>query len=64
MTIDTKILTEKPREEAGPKTSIKYQFQKDLSLYILLKEHSNRDDYLFLFDFHEDLNYLQFLRHS
>lgn len=55
MTIDTKILSERPREESGSKTSRKYQFQKDLSLYILLKEHSNRDDYLFLFDFHEDL---------
>ncbi|WP_428740174.1 dsDNA nuclease domain-containing protein [Tenacibaculum sp.] len=55
MTIETKILSKKPREESGSKTSRKYQFQKDLSLYILLKEHSNRDDYLFLFDFHEDL---------
>lgn len=55
MTIDTKILKQKPREESGSKTSRKYQFQKDLSLYILIKEHLNRDDYLFLFDFHEDL---------
>lgn len=55
MTIDTKILNEKPREDSGSKTSRKYQFQKDLSLYILIKEHSKRDDYLFLFDFHEDL---------
>ena len=55
MSIDTKILTEKPREESGSTTSRKYQFQKDLSLYILLKEHSIRNDYLFLFDFHEDL---------
>jgi hypothetical protein len=55
MTIEQKILKEKPREESGSKTSRKYQFQKDLSLYLLLKEHSIRDDYLFLFDFHEDL---------
>ncbi|MDP3466691.1 MAG: dsDNA nuclease domain-containing protein [Daejeonella sp.] len=55
MNIDTKILTTKPREESGSKTSRKYQFQKDLSLYILIKEHNFRDDYLFLFDFHEDL---------
>lgn len=55
MAIDTKILTNKPREESGSKTSRKYQFQKDLSLYILLQEHSTRNDYLFLFDFHEDL---------
>lgn len=55
MSIETKILTKKPREESGPKTSRKYQFQKDLSLYVLLQEHSTREDYLFLFDFHEDL---------
>jgi len=55
MTIETKILSEKPREESGSKTSRKYQFQKDLSLFILIKEHTSRDDYLFLFDFHEDL---------
>ena len=55
MTIKAKILNTKPREESGSKTSRKYQFQKDLSLYLLLQEHSTRDDYLFLFDFHEDL---------
>ncbi len=55
MTIESKILSTKPREESGSKTSRKYQFQKDLSLYILLNEHLKREDYLFLFDFHEDL---------
>lgn len=55
MTIDNKLLTRKPREESGSKTSRKYSFQKDLSLYLLIKEHAKRDDYLFLFDFHEDL---------
>jgi len=53
--IDHKILTTKPREESGSKTSRKYAFQKDLSLYLLLEEHEKRTDYLFLFDFHEDL---------
>jgi hypothetical protein len=53
--IDHKILTTKPREESGSKTSRKYAFQKDLSLYLLLEEHEKRSDYLFLFDFHEDL---------
>ena len=55
MNLENRVLTEKPREESGSKTSRKYQFQKDLSLYILLKEHSSREDYVFLFDFHEDL---------
>ncbi len=55
MDINVKILTHKPREESGSKTSRKYQFQKDLSLYLLLREHNKREDYAFLFDFHEDL---------
>lgn len=55
MILETKILTLKPREESGPKTSRKYLFQKNLSLYLLLNEHSKRNNYLFLFDFHEDL---------
>ena len=55
MTLNEKLLKSQPREEAGSKTSRKYQFQKDLSLYILIQEHEKRDDYLFLFDFHEDL---------
>lgn len=55
MTLEDKILTTKPREESGSKTSRKYQFQKDQSLFMLIEEHENRDDYLFLFDFHEDL---------
>ena len=55
MSIEEKILKTKPREESGPKTSRKYQFQKDLSLFMIITDHSKRDDYLFLFDFHEDL---------
>lgn len=49
------ILNIKPREESGSSTSGKYDYQKDLSLFLLLKKHESLDDYVFLFDFHEDL---------
>ncbi|MBS1571684.1 MAG: DUF4297 domain-containing protein [Bacteroidetes bacterium] len=55
MTFIDKLITLKPREEAGSKTSRKYRFQKDLSLFLLLENHSSLSDYVFLFDFHEDL---------
>lgn len=55
MTLINKLMTLKPREEAGSKTSRKYRFQKDLSLFLLLEKHSALPDYLFIFDFHEDL---------
>lgn len=52
--IDT-IIKLKPREEAGSKTSRKYHFQKDLSLFLMIERHVSASDYLFLFDLHEDL---------
>ena len=55
MTLIDKLITLKPREEAGSRTSRKYRFQKDLSLFLLLENHSALSDYLYLFDFHEDL---------
>lgn len=55
MDITHQILTLKPREESGSNTSRKYSFQYDLSLFILLTQHDVLDDYIYLFDFHEDL---------
>lgn len=55
MEIIKQILTIKPREESGSKTSRKYSFQNNLSLYLLLKNHDKRTDYVYLFDFHDDL---------
>ena len=49
------IIKLKPREESGSKTARKYTFQKDLSLYLLLTNHEKTEDYVFLFDFHDDL---------
>ena len=55
MNFEKNILNLKPREESGSKTARKYTFQKDLSLFILLSLHEKKEDYVFLFDFHEDL---------
>lgn len=55
MKLEQEIINLKPREESGSKTARKYTFQKDLSLYLLLTVHEQSDDYVFLFDFHDDL---------
>lgn len=44
-----------PREEVGSNISRKYSFQHDLSLYLLLINHEKAEDYVYLFDFHDDL---------
>jgi hypothetical protein len=55
MNLEQNILNLKPREESGSKTARKFTFQKDLSLFLLLTLHEKKEDYVFLFDFHEDL---------
>lgn len=55
MNLEQNILKIKPREESGSKTARKYTFQKDLSLFLLLSYHEKKEDYVFLFDFHDDL---------
>lgn len=55
MNLEQEIINLKPREESGSKTARKYTFQKDLSLYLLLTLHEKNEDYVFLFDFHDDL---------
>ena len=55
MKLEKEILELKPREESGSKTARKYNFQKNLSLFLLLSNHEKKDDYVFLFDFHDDL---------
>ncbi|WP_010134877.1 dsDNA nuclease domain-containing protein [Ochrovirga pacifica] len=55
MKLEKEIISLIPREESGSKTARKYIFQKNLSLYLLLSNHEKKDDYVFLFDFHDDL---------
>ena len=44
-----------PRESSGPRTSRKYDYQKDLAIGMLLEFHTKGHDYLFVFDYHDDL---------
>lgn len=55
MKLEYQILKLKPREESGSKTARKYMFQNDWSLFLLMRNHEKLDDYVYLFDFHEDL---------
>jgi hypothetical protein len=55
MSLIDQILTNKPRETSGSKTSRKYTFQKDLSLFLLIEMHEKSNNYAILFDFHDDL---------
>lgn len=55
MDLKSLLIQKAPREIAGARTSKQYDYQKDLSLYLLLENHTKKDDYVFLFDFHEDL---------
>lgn len=45
MSLTNIILNAKPKEEAGSSTSGKYDYQKDLSLFLLLKKHKSLDEY-------------------
>lgn len=44
-----------PREKSGSTTSDRYDYQKNWSLMTLLEHHLSGCDYLFVFDFHEDM---------
>lgn len=49
------IVQIKPREIAGSISSSRFDYQKDWSLCQLLEYHEKENDYLLLFDYHEDL---------
>ena len=44
-----------PRENSGSTTSGRYDYQKNWSLMTLLEHHLSGNDYLFVFDFHDDM---------
>lgn len=51
-----RALVETPRREsAGPRTANRFDYQKSWALCHLLELHSSGDDYVVLFDFHEDV---------
>lgn len=55
MSIKQDFFKIKPRETSGSSTSSKYDYQKHWSLTELLEKHLTGSDYLFVFDYHDDL---------
>jgi len=55
MKLKENIINQKPREKAGSTSSSRFDYQKDWSLCQLLEYHNSESDYLFIFDYHEDL---------
>lgn len=55
MSLKKRFFEVKPRESSGSSTSSKYDYQKNWSLVELLERHLTGSDYLFVFDFHDDL---------
>jgi len=49
------IIENKPREKAGATSSSRFDYQKDWSICQLLDHHNEKSDYLFVFDYQEDL---------
>ena len=49
------FLKVKVRESAGSISASRFDYQKDWSICKLLEEHNKQSDYLFIFDYHDDL---------
>ena len=55
MNLKNEIIENKPRENAGARSSSRFDYQKDWSICQLLDFHNEKSDYLFVFDYQEDL---------
>ena len=55
MLLKDKIISNKPREKAGPTSSSRFDFQKDWGICKLIEYHQAKSDYVIVFDWHEDL---------
>lgn len=55
MSLKETILSNRPREISGSTASSRFDYQKDWSICQLIEHHRISSDYLFLFDYHEDL---------
>ncbi|MEO5645226.1 MAG: dsDNA nuclease domain-containing protein [Bacteroidia bacterium] len=55
MSLKNKLVDNKPREIAGPRTASRYNFQENASLWLLLEIHNKSQDYLIAFDYHDDV---------
>ena len=48
-------LLETPRENAGSRSSNRFDFQKNWAICKLLELHQNNEDYVLILDLHEDV---------
>lgn len=55
MILKDKIVAVIPREKAGPTSSSRFDYQKDWSICKLIESHNNANDYVIIFDWHDDL---------
>ena len=55
MDLKSKVFLKNPRENAGPKTSNRYDFQKDWAICKLIELHQTNKEYLLCFEFHDDI---------
>lgn len=55
MEFKDKIVNTKPRENSGPTSSSRFDYQKDWGICKLLECHQTKSDYLIVFDWHNDL---------
>jgi hypothetical protein len=55
MTLTKDFIKKIPRENSGSNTSNAYDFQKNWSLWLLLDCHERMQDYLIVFDYHDDV---------
>ncbi len=55
MEIPNSLIYNPPRESAGSLASKGFDYQKNWAICLILKLHEAHDDYVILFDFHEDV---------
>ncbi|QLY81901.1 DUF4297 domain-containing protein [Clostridium intestinale] len=55
MSLKEELISKKPREKDGSRSSGRFDYQKDWALCKLLELHQHNDDYLLAFDFHDDI---------
>jgi hypothetical protein len=55
MSLKDLIVQKKPRETSGPRSANRFDFQKSWALCRLLELHQSGQDYLIVFDYHDDV---------
>ncbi|TQR33954.1 DUF4297 domain-containing protein [Brevibacillus brevis] len=55
MSLKKLVHDNKPREKSGPRSSNRFDFQKEWAICKLLELHQTDDDYLLVLDYHDDV---------